>query len=169
VSYHTILYRPLERTYEEARQLAIKSLSHKIKRSESKDGALSYPVERLKKVFGEGYESILIGLLNHKKKWLRRIESDRPIFRAAVWLFQPDDPVYIRERKTWYVSCANDRPPIVNPFRVQDCEVTLLSLGETLEYLKSKAEDKSLQLFPDTYDQLEEFWKLYPEGMIQIG
>lgn len=169
MGYHTILYRPLERTYEEARQLAIKSLSHKIKRSESKEGALSYPVETLKRVFGEAHESILSGLLDYNKKWLRRIKSDLPVWRAAVWLFQPDDSVYIRETKTWYVSCENDRPPIVNPFRIHDCEVTLLSLEETLEYLKSKANDKTLQLFPDTYDQLEEFWMLYPKGMIEIG
>jgi len=158
----TKLYKPLERTQKEARKLAIEYLTDKILR-------LSLSLQRdyeTNDLFGS---PILLTLLTEKKKWLRRIESDRPIFRAAVWLFQPDDPVYIKETKTWYVSCANDRPPIINPFRVHDCEVTLLSLEETLEYLKSKAEDKSLQLFPDTYDQLEEFWKLYPEGMIEIG
>lgn len=169
MSYHTKLYRPLERTQEKARELALKYLSKQIEKRESEDSLPFKKVEMLKKVLGEDYKNVLLGLLNHHKKWLRRIESDSPVWRAAVWLFQPDDPVYIKETKTWYVSCEHDRPPMINPFRVHDCEVTLLSLGETLEYLKSKAEDKSLQLFPDTYDQLEEFWMLHPDGMIEIG
>lgn len=169
MSYHTKLYRPLERTQEEARELALAYLSKRIERQESADNLVAFPVERLRKVFGDNYENVLVKLLNYHKRWLRRIESNLPIWNAAVWLFQPERPTYVRERKTWYLDCSDDTPSLVNPFRFYGSETTLWSLEETIAFINSKADSPSLHLFPDTYDQLEEFWKMYPNGMIEIG
>lgn len=79
----TKLYRPLERTQEEARKLAIEYLTYKILR-------LSLSPQRDYETNDLYGSPILLTLLTEKKKWLRRIESDRPVWRAAVWLFQPD-------------------------------------------------------------------------------
>jgi hypothetical protein len=173
---HTRLYRPLDRTFETARELAIRSLKRKIARTEEfitigLDDNRDKSSGRRK--CPEQHIPDFRKLNQIRTRWLRRIESNLPVFKAAVWKFQPDnsDLTYVRERRTWYTNCGQDAIPRFNPFRTGDYDLTLWSFEETLEYLNQK-KIESPQLFEDfpvNWEMLEEFWLLYPKGMIEIG
>lgn len=170
MSCQTRLYKRLKRSTEDATSKAIKTLNSRIAFTEAcLERGIKTVNGKTVRVKGEEIEETK-KLLAKYKRWLRRIEGRRDIFKQAAMLFQPDQAElrYIRKNKAWYINAIIEDRKLVTPFRIVESHVMLFSLKETYRYLNKKILDPNLRIFDHTYEVLEDFWLKYPDGMIEI-
>lgn len=95
------------------------------------------------------------------KRWIRRIKSDRPIWRCAVYLFQSR------------VKLINNKHYIINMeyldlFRVDNYpNIRLNSMDETLAFIDNNKQN--LGICKENFmEKVKEFWDKCPDGFIKI-
>lgn len=77
-----------------------------------------------------------------------------------------DTPVFYDKNKNCHYVSSEELPH--NLFRIYGYPLDKLwSLNETLDFIEKNKEKSSI--YDYTYEKLEEFWKNYPDGMIDFG
>lgn len=156
---HTLFYRRIERTQEEAKQSCLQGLR------ESEELNISILKDRNYNGFDWSFYSdeilIYYGLVI--KRQIRMVENN--FCKRAVWNHQNDDKStkYI-DGKGLYIRDTE----FYDTFRKNGfTNIKLFSLEETLEYINNP--ENNCTIFDHTMTNLKEFWSKYPDGFIKLG
>ena len=139
---HTTFYKPANLTYEQARELAIAELNQRLLSNEK------YMSTRFKLCNGEVKNpeeielKICIYLSKFYKRWIKRIESNNPIWKAAVWKFQKEN--LFPNNNNFYLRLEDFHDCFRVGWDLGDRQLT--SLKETLEPVQLEARMKLLEL-----------------------
>ena len=165
---HTWFYYPIERTQEEARRLALIELDRTLKQNEM------YILEgfklrngKIKKPTSQEELDIYISLGKYYKRWIRRLESNHPLWKSAAWLFNPKEEscsMYVNGKYYLQLSDYNDC------FRVPSdlSGEKLFSLESTVKFFDAHKE--RIQCYRDIWlEEVTEFFRLHPNGFIAFG
>lgn len=151
---HTTFYKPVNLTYEQAKELAIAELNKRLEQITKFNKKVKNP---------EGTElKTDIYLSKFYKRWIKRIESNKPIWKAAVWKFQKENPI----NNNFYLRLEDFHDCFRVGWDLDGRQLT--SLKETLEFC-TEYKDR-INFDRDTWlEEVEQFWQLYPEGIIDLG
>ena len=161
---HTTFYKPANLTYEQARELAIAELNQRLLSNEK------YMSTRFKLCNGEVKNpeeielKICIYLSKFYKRWIKRIESNNPIWKAAVWKFQKEN--LFPNNNNFYLRLEDFHDCFRVGWDLGDRQLT--SLKETLEFC-TEYKDRINFCRSTWLEEVNQFWQLYPEGIIDLG
>ena len=169
---HTWFYRKVERSYQEAKKIWIETQLNNMetwKRSliDNSDSEFS---KELLEAYPEWTLEYCIHSLKVSERRLRMVEAG--LCQKAVMNKQPDSVSIFIEGKGFYVEDSeNDKMPH-DLFRIYGYPTEkLFSLEETISFIekyKSEHPDQ-ICLYDYSIDKLVDFWKKYPDGMIDFG
>ena len=153
---HTTFYKPANLTYEQARELAIAELNQRLEQ-------ITKFNEKIKKTKGTDLNTYIY-LSKYYKKWTNRIKSNKPIWKAAVWKFQKEN--LFPNNNNFYLRLEDFHDCFRVGWDLGDRQLT--SLKETLEFC-TEYKDK-INFCRNTWlEEVNQFWQLYPEGIIDLG
>ena len=161
---HTNFYIPANLTYEQAKKLAVIELNRMLEQNE-RYMSVGFKLHTGKVRKPESEEELKMCIYCSKlyKRWIRRIESEKSIWKAAVWKFQKEgylfDKLYYMCKEPYFNDC-------IKVWGLSDIELT--SLKETLEFFNNH-KDKITDMRDTWLEEVTKFWQLYPKGIIRIS
>ena len=161
---HTNFYIPANLTYEQAKKLAVIELNRMLEQNE-RYMSVGFNVNgKVRKPKSEEELKMCIYCSKLYKRWIRRIESEKSIWKAAVWKFQKEgylfDKLYYKCKEPYFDDC------IRVGWGLGDRQLT--SLQETLEFCTTYKD--RINFCRNTWlEEVNLFWELYPEGIIDLG
>lgn len=165
---HTWFFKPVDIDYEQAKQLAINYLTTQLEEWTVEN--ILYTADSDGEVNPYNWtEDEVIKQRAFYTRWLKRIKSDLPLWKGAVWHFlrMQEDGIGRYYKGKYYINTECH-----DYFRVgwDLANTKLTSLQETLDFL-----EKNKNLIYDYYppdswlDKVTKFWQLYPDGLIEFG
>lgn len=161
---HTTFYKPANLTYEQAKESAIAELNKRLLLIE-KYMSTGFKLRNGEVKKTEEIElKTCIYLSKFYKRWIKRIESNKPIWKAAVWKFQIEN--LFPNNNNFYLRLEDFNDCFRVGWDLGDRQLT--SLKETLEFC-TEYKDR-INFCRNTWlEEVEQFWQLYPEGIIDLG
>lgn len=161
---HTTFYKPGDLTYKQARELAIAELNQRLLLNE-KYMSTGFKLRNGKVKKPEGTDlKTYIYLSKFYKRWIKRIESNKPIWKAAVWKFQKEN--LFPNNNNFYLRLEDFHDCFRVGWDLGNRQLT--SLKETLEFC-TEYKDR-INLCRNTWlEEVKQFWELYPKGIIDLG
>lgn len=157
MSCHTWCARKTERSIEVARKMFIYEMKKSI---ELWKELVDNPNDELRIVHNWSQDHVEHWLKVYERQ-LRMVEAG--LCNVAVMNKQPDHSYYI-PGKGLFIDC----PEYGNQFRIRNYPTDeLFSKDECLQFIE-RNKDK-IEFCDDTYDRLDEFWDLYPDGYMHFG
>lgn len=160
---HTNFYIPANLTYEQARKLAVISLN-KILEVWTVENIIYSGEYQLE---DEWTEDTVIKRRDRLNRWLKRVQSNNPFWKASAYLIidQYVTEYYLKRNKLFFQI-----EHFADCFRVGwdlgDRQLT--SLQETLEFCTTYKD--RINFCRNTWlEEVNLFWELYPEGIIDLG
>lgn len=155
---HTWTSKRVNRTLDEARELAIKNLSEKIEKYAS--GKLDKSVNSVCSHTHQKPEYVKKDII-----WMleQQLEAVKAGIAMYIWDNQPEElSKYVYHLDGFFVEVGDYH----NCFRTGESEVFLSSKEDCLQFLNLRE-----YVNPESidWDSLNEFWENYPDGIIETG
>lgn len=157
---HTWCAYKIDRPIEVARKLFIHEQENSIKLWKELVGNPQHPL-RVNRGTHDWTEEFLENWIKVLERQLRMVKKG--LCNVAVMNKQPDHTYYI-EGKGFFKNCEDHG----NQFRIGTYPPDqIFSKEECLQFIE-KNKDK-IRFFDKTYEWLDEFWNMYPDGYMHFG